>query len=70
MITRPDLLVLGLTASVIGGLVGGILLFAGMNLIITGQNGGWLLLLLTGPVCAAIGWVLASRLARKKSASL
>lgn len=65
MITRPDLLILGLRASVIGGLVGGILLFAGMNLIMTGQNLGWLLLLLTAPACMAIGWLLANRLDRR-----
>ena len=65
MITKPDILVLGLTAAVIGGLAGGILLFTGMNLIITGQNLGWALLLATGPVCAAIGWLLAKRLCRK-----
>ncbi len=65
MITKPDILVLGLTCSVIGGLAGGILLFTGMNLIVGGQNGGWLLLLATGPVCAGIGWYLAKRLNRK-----
>jgi hypothetical protein len=65
MITKPDILVLGLTASVIGGLAGGILLFTGMNLIVSGQNGGWVLLLATGPACAGIGWLLARRLLRK-----
>ena len=65
MITRPDILVLGITASVIGGLVGGILLFTGMNLIVDGRNAGWVLLLATGPVCGGIGWYLARRLARK-----
>ncbi len=65
MITKPDILVLGITASVTSGLVGGILLFTGMNLIMGGQNFGWLLLLATGPVCAAIGWFLAKKLNRK-----
>ncbi len=65
MITRPDILVLGITASVIGGLFGGILLFVGMTLIMSGQNAGWLLLLATAPVCTAIGWWLARRVARK-----
>ncbi len=65
MITRPDLLVLGIRASVIGGLVGGILLFTGMNLIISGQNFGWVLLLLTAPVCTGIGWLLAKGLVKK-----
>ncbi len=65
MITKPDILVLGLTCAVIGGLAGGMLLFTGMNLIVSGQNLGWVFLLATGPVCAAIGWFLAKRLAKK-----
>jgi hypothetical protein len=65
MITRPDILVLGIRASVIGGLVGGILLFTGMNLIMSGQNAGWVLLLLTAPVCMGIGWLLAKGLAKR-----
>jgi hypothetical protein len=65
MITKPDILVLGLTSAVIGGMAGGILLFTGMNLIISGQNLGWVLLLATGPLCAAIGWFLAKRVCKK-----
>jgi hypothetical protein len=65
MITRPDILVLGITASVIGGLFGGMLLFVGMTLIMSGQNAGWLLLLATAPVCTGIGWWLARRVAKK-----
>lgn len=65
MITRPDLLVLGIRASVIGGLVGGILLFTGMNMIMSGQNVGWVLLLLTAPACTGVGWLLAKGLAKK-----
>jgi hypothetical protein len=65
MITKPDILVLGLTSAVTGGLAGGILLFTGMNLIVSGQNLGWVLLLATGPLCAGLGWFLAKRLCRK-----
>jgi hypothetical protein len=65
MITRADILVLGLYSAVLGGLAGGILLFAGMNLIMGGTNGGWILMLLAGPVCGAIGFFLARRTARK-----
>lgn len=65
MITKPDILVLSLTSAVIGGLAGGILLFTGMNLIVGGNNTGWVLLLVTGPACAAIGWFLAKRLIKK-----
>lgn len=58
---RPQIIVLGITASVLGGLFGGMLLFAGMNLIMTGQNAGWIFLLATAPLCAGLGWFLARR---------
>ena len=65
MITRPDILLLGIRSSVLGGLAGGILLFTGMQLIISGQNAGWVLLLATAPACCGIGWLLAKGLAKK-----
>jgi hypothetical protein len=65
MITRAEILVLGLSAAVIGGLLGGILLFAGMNLVMQGRNIGWLLMLSTAPVCGGIGYWKAKRLADK-----
>jgi hypothetical protein len=55
MITRAEILVLGLSAAIIGGLVGGILLFAGMTLVMGGQNAGWIAMLLASPVCGGIG---------------
>ena len=65
MITRADILVLGLSAAIIGGLVGGILLFAGMSLVMGGQNAGWIAMLLSSPICGAIGYWMAKRLANK-----
>ena len=65
MITRADILVLGLRAAVIGGLAGGILLFVGMNLVMSGQNIGWVPMLLSGPVCGGIGFLLARSLANR-----
>jgi hypothetical protein len=65
MITRADLLILGLSAGVLGGLAGGILLFAGMEMIMGGNNGGWILMLLAGPVCGGIGIVLARWAAKR-----
>ena len=65
MITRADILVLGLRTAVIGGLVGGILLFAGMNLVMSHQNIGWLPMLLSGPVCGGIGYLFARNLANR-----
>jgi hypothetical protein len=65
MITRADLLVLGLYSSVLGGLAGGILLFTGMNMVMSGQNLGWLFMLVAGPVCGGIGFFLARRAAKR-----
>jgi hypothetical protein len=64
MVTRSDILWLGLAAGVIGSLVGGLMLGVGMNLIVAGAPVGWLLLLPAAPAGAIPGWVLAKRLAR------
>jgi hypothetical protein len=63
MITRGDILWLGISAGVIGALVGGMMLGIGMNLIVGGQPFGWLLLLPGAPASAIPGWLLARRLA-------
>jgi hypothetical protein len=65
MITRADILVLGLTAGVVGSLVGGMMLGIGMGLVIGGQHLGWLLVMPAAPVAGGIGYVLARKLARK-----
>lgn len=65
MITRGDLLILGITSGVVGSLTGGILLFAGMSLIVSGANLGWVLLLPAAPASALFGWILARKLAQK-----
>jgi hypothetical protein len=65
MITRADILMLGIASGVSGGLVGGLMLGLGMNLIIQGANIGWLLLLPAAPASALGGWLLARRLARQ-----
>ncbi len=65
MVTREEILVLGLTAGVLGSLVGGMMLGIGMGLVIGGQHLGWLLLLPAAPVSGILGYVLARRLARK-----
>jgi hypothetical protein len=65
MVTREEILVLGLTAGVVGSLVGGLMLGIGMGLIIGGQHLGWLLLLPAAPVAGLLGYVLARKLARK-----
>lgn len=66
MVTREDILVLGLTAGVVGSLVGGLMLGIGLGLVVQGVHLGWLLLLLpAAPVAGGFGYVLARKLARK-----
>ena len=64
-ISRGDIIMLGLTAGVSGGMVGGILLGIGMNLIVAGANIGWLLLLPAAPLSGTAGWLMARNLARR-----
>jgi hypothetical protein len=63
MVSRGDILILGISAGVSGGLIGGLMLGIGMNLIVAGANVGWLLLLPAAPLSGVVGWVLARRLA-------
>jgi hypothetical protein len=65
MITRGEIIMLGLSAGVTGSLVGGLMLGIGMNLVVAGANIGWLLLLPAAPAGGIAGWVLGRRLARQ-----
>ncbi len=65
MITRSDIIWLGVAASVTGSLVGGMMLGIGLDLIVNQQPWGWLLLLPGAPVSAVPGWLLARKLARQ-----
>ena len=65
MISRSDILMLGLSAGVVGSITGGLLLYSGMALIVSGANLGWLLLLPAVLVGAGAGWIMAHRLAAK-----
>jgi hypothetical protein len=65
MITRADIIWLGISAGVIGSLVGGMMLGVGISLIINGAPIGWLLLLPGAPASAIPGWLLARRLAQQ-----
>ena len=65
MITRPDLLMLGISSGVSGSLIGGLMLGVGLNLVAAGVHIGWLLLLPAGPAGALVGWIMARRLARQ-----
>jgi hypothetical protein len=64
MITRADLLMLGIASGVSGGLIGGMMLGVGMFLAANGANIGWLLMLPAAPASALVGWILARRLAQ------
>ncbi len=63
MITRGDILWLGIASGVTGGLIGGLMLGIGMDLIVNGQPLGWLLLAPGAPASGIIGWLMARRLA-------
>ncbi|WP_439595965.1 hypothetical protein [Falsiroseomonas sp.] len=65
MVTREDILILGLSAGVVGSLVGGMMLGIGMGLVIGGQHLGWLLLLPAAPVAGMIGYLQARKLAKR-----
>ena len=65
MISRSEIIWLGVSAGVTGSLVGGMMLGIGMDLIVNGQPLGWLLLLPAAPVAAVPGWLLARRLANQ-----
>ncbi|MFC0409708.1 hypothetical protein [Roseomonas elaeocarpi] len=65
MIRREEILVLGLTAGVVGCLVGGTMLAIGLGLAVQGANIGWLLALPAAPVSGLLGYGFARRLARR-----
>jgi hypothetical protein len=65
VITRSDIVWLGVSAGVTGSLIGGMMLGIGMDLIVNGQVWGWLLLLPAAPASALPGWLLARKLTRQ-----
>ena len=65
MVTRGDIVLLGIASGVIGSLIGGMMLGIGMDLIVNGQPLGWLIMLPGAPVSAIPGWLLARKLARQ-----
>jgi hypothetical protein len=65
MVSRGDILMLGIASGVSGSLIGGLMLGLGGNLIVQGANIGWFLLVLAAPASALIGWIMARRLAQQ-----
>ncbi len=65
MVTRGDILWLGIASGTTGGLIGGLMLGIGMDLAVNGQPLGLILVTIGAPASALIGWVLARRLAKQ-----
>jgi predicted lipid-binding transport protein (Tim44 family) len=65
MVTRAEILILGLTSGVVGSLVGGLMLGVGLGLAVNGAHIGWLLVLPAAPVAGVIGYMLARKLAKQ-----
>jgi len=65
MINRGDIIWLGVAAGTSGGLIGGIMLGLGMDLVANGQPLGLILVIPGAPASALVGWLMARRLARQ-----
>lgn len=65
MISRGDILWLGIASGVSGGLIGGMMLGIGLDLVVEGQPLGWLLLVPGAPASGLVGWIMARRLAAR-----
>ena len=65
MITRGDILWLGIASGVTGGIIGGSMLGIGMDLVANGQPFGLVPIIIGGPSSAIIGWLLSRRLAKR-----
>ncbi|MBC9178647.1 hypothetical protein [Pseudoroseomonas ludipueritiae] len=65
MVTRAQLLILGLTAGVTGSLVGGLMLGIGLGLVVNSVHAGWILVLPAAPIAGLLGYWQAKRLARQ-----
>ena len=67
MVSRGDIIWLGVAAGVSGGLIGGMMLGIGLDLIVNGQPLGWVIMLPGAPASALVGWIMARRLAGQLS---
>ncbi len=65
MITRGDIVWLGISSGVTGGIIGGAMLGIGMEMMVNGQPLGLIPITIGGPASGIIGWVLSRRLARR-----
>lgn len=65
MIQRQEIVWLGVASGVMGALVGGLMLYAGLALALHGVPAGYGLCLPAAPAGGLIGWLLARRLAKQ-----
>jgi len=65
MVSRADLLMLGITSGVSGGLIGGTIFGYGVAAATGGFGVGYLLMMVAAPLSAGVGWFFARRLARQ-----
>ena len=65
MVTRADILMLGITSSVSGGLIAGLLFGIGLGELLEGIHLGLILIVVAAPMSASIGWLMARRLAKQ-----
>ncbi len=65
MVTRADIIWLGVSCASFGALVGGLILAIGMDLTANGQPLGIILMVPGVPIAGAIGWWQGKRLARQ-----
>ena len=65
MVTRGDILWLGIASGTTGGLIGGMFLGIGLDLVVNGQPLGFIPICVGAPASSVIGWVLARRLTRQ-----
>ena len=69
MINRGDILWLGIASGTTGGMIGGLMLGLGLDLVVNGQPLGLIPIIVGAPASALIGWLLARRLARQLTES-
>ena len=63
MITRKDIIWLGVSAAVTGSLVGGLMLGIGLGMVVNRIWGGFVFIAPGAPAAGLVGWLLARRLA-------
>ncbi len=65
MVRRSDIVWLGISTSVAGALVGGLMLGVGMDLVANKANIGFLLIIPGAPAAGLVGWLFSRRLASR-----